>query len=287
MRFSTPLRYPGGKGRLARYVSDLIEMNNLTGGGYAEPFCGGAGIALSLLIAEKVSDIYLNDIDRSVYAFWYAVVEHNEELCQRIRETPVTLETWHAQKSVQKDKATADLLDLAFSTFFLNRTNRSGILNAGVIGGQNQTGKWKIGARYDKTTLIERIDLLRFYAKNIHVSNDDVGMFIGSRLPEVSQKCLVYFDPPYFRKADRLYTNHFSSNDHAQLASIIQDSVTQPWIVSYDNTPEIAELYNGRRQEAFPLSYSASAYSLGSELMIFKDGIDLPPTIYTTRSMVA
>lgn len=287
MIFSTPLRYPGGKGRLARYVADLIEANNLTGGGYAEPFCGGSGIALSLLIAERVNEIYLNDIDRSVYAFWHAVVHDNKEMCRRIKETPVTLDVWYIQKEIQRNKNTADILDLAFSTFFLNRTNRSGILTAGVIGGKSQEGKWKINARYDKEALINRIDLIGHYASSIYVSNDDVGSFVRNNLKDIPDKCLVYFDPPYYKKADRLYMNHFSQDDHRVLADIIQCEVSQPWIVSYDNTPEICDIYKNRRQEAFALSYSASSYSIGSELMIFKDELELPPMVYATRSLVA
>jgi len=287
MQFPTPLRYPGGKGRLAHYVAEIIELNELHGGGYAEPFCGGAGIALSLLFAEKVGHIYLNDIDRSVYAFWHTAVHQNEELCRRIQDTPVDMDTWHRQRAVQDAKESADLIDLGFSTFFLNRTNRSGILMGGVIGGKEQTGKWKIDARFVKKALIERVELLGYYANNITVSQADVANFIDKYVSKMPLNTLIYFDPPYFNKGQKLYQNHFAGKDHERLAEKIQSSVKQPWIVSYDNVDKISALYSSQDQEVFSLNYSAHLHTQGSELMVFKEGLDVPERVYTSRAMVA
>lgn len=287
MRFSTPLRYPGGKGRLANYIAEILEMNELVGGGYSEPFCGGAGIALSLLYAEKVNHIYLNDVDRAVYAFWHTAIHENERLCKLIKDTPVNMDTWLRQKEAQNHKETADLVDLGFSTFFLNRTNRSGILNAGVIGGKEQKGEWKIDARFKKENLIDRIELLGYYSDNIDITNIDVLEFIDKKTPKMPANTLIYFDPPYFKKGQKLYQNHFAGDDHANLAQKIKKSVSQPWIVSYDNVPQIAALYSDCEQEAFTLNYSANLHTRGSELMVFKDEIDAPSRIYTSRQMVA
>jgi len=287
MRFSTPLRYPGGKGRLANYIAEILDMNNLTGGCYAEPFCGGAGIALSLLYAEKVKQIHLNDSDRAVYAFWHSAVFENQRLCKLIKDTPIDMDTWYRQRDIQKNKENVDLIDLGFSTFFLNRTNRSGILTAGVIGGKAQEGKWKIDARFNKSALIERIELLGHYADSINVTQMDVLDFIEQISPKLPDNTLIYFDPPYFNKGQQLYKNHFIGEDHANLASKILTAVSQPWIVSYDNVEDISTLYSKCEQEIFSLNYSANKHTTGSELMIFKDEIVAPTRVYASRNMVA
>ena len=69
-RYKTPLRYPGGKQRLAPFIRELLTANNLLGTEYAEPYAGGAGIAMELLINGEVSRIHLNDKDYAVYCFW-------------------------------------------------------------------------------------------------------------------------------------------------------------------------------------------------------------------------
>ena len=146
MEFLSPLRYPGGKAKVADFVQCLIKENALLDGTYVEPYVGGGSVALSLLFNEYVRDIYINDKDISIYAFWYSVLHESEALCKLIKDTPINVETWHKLKEIQSNKENVDLLNLGFSTFFLNRTNRSGILKAGVIGGYDQTGNYKIDA---------------------------------------------------------------------------------------------------------------------------------------------
>lgn len=284
MNFSTALRYPGGKGRLTSYVSEIVDLNGIASGSYVEPFCGGAGVALNLLFAEKVNHIHLNDVDRSVYAFWHAVLHHNEMFIQKIINTDIDVKNWKKQKEIQERKESADIFELGFSTFYLNRTNRSGILKGGIIGGKNQDGKWKIDARFKKEKLIERIRLIRFYADDITIYNKDVIDLIDEDFPNLPINTLVYFDPPYFNKGQKLYENHFSKEDHQKLAVKIQENVDQHWIVSYDNVPDISELYKDRGQEVFSLSYSAHGHHKGSELMIFKDDLQTPDRVYSSRS---
>lgn len=163
-RFS-PLRYPGGKGKLAPYLSEVISLNNLEGGHYVEPFVGGAAVALQLLFSERVRHIHINDLDPCVYAFWHSVVYETDSMVARIRETKITVDSWLAAREVKRDWASHSLLDLGFSTFFLSRTNRSGILNGGIIGGLKQTGPWKIDCRFNKDDLISRIRRIGFFKR--------------------------------------------------------------------------------------------------------------------------
>jgi len=227
MSFYSPLRYPGGKAKVADYFKQVIKDNLLYDGIYVEPYAGGASVGLSLLLNEYVSKVVINDIDRSIFAFWYSVLNRTDEFCKLIDETPVTLETWKKQKKIQKNKYRYGLLKLGFSTFFLNRTNHAGILKAGVIGGQQQTGKWKIDARYNKTNLIERIKQIALYKDKIELYNMDAVELIKTLRKTLPKKTLFYLDPPYFVKGKDLYLNHYTEKDHENIMQEVKKITKQ------------------------------------------------------------
>ncbi len=167
-------------------------------------------------------------------------------------------------------------MELGFATFFLNRTNRSGILNAGVIGGKKQTGQWKIDARYNKDKLINTIRSIARLSDKITLTNLDVRVFIQEYVTELSKNSLVYLDPPYFHKGQKLYLNAFSPDDHILVAYSIKEHIRTPWMVSYDNTVEISNLYADYRQEIFSLNYTAANRYHGSEIIIYSDQLSIP-----------
>lgn len=263
----SPMRYPGAKWRLEKFVSSILKDNELEGGHYVEPYAGGASLALSLLFQGYVNEIHLNDLDRSIFAFWKVITEYPEEIIERIRSTPVTMDVWFAQQIIQANKQHADIFDLGFSTFFLNRTNRSGILTAGVIGGKAQTGNWKIDARFNKANLLERIKRISSFRSRIHVTNMEAMTFIKNGITSLPDKSFIYLDPPYYVKGRGLYMNAYKPEDHAQIASTILRDLNYPWMVSYDDVPEIRQLYEGINKECYVLRYSASKQRKGQEIV--------------------
>ena len=277
MEFTSPLRYPGGKGKITPFIKLIFKMNKLIDGCYVEPYAGGASVALSLLYSEYITKAYINDIDRSVYAFWYSVLNQTDELCRLIKNTPVNIEQWYLQREVQKFKESASLLELGFSTFFQNRANRSGIIKAGVIGGVKQTGKWKVDARFNKNDLIKRIERVALYKDRLIISNMDAIEFINEIRPQLPPKTLLYFDPPYYLKGKDLYENHYKYSDHQIVANLVNTLNNNfSWVVSYDNHPAIAELYTDFRSSTYWLNYSAASPSQGEEIIVFSDDLKLP-----------
>lgn len=252
----------------------LFLRNDLVGYNYVEPYAGGAGVALSLLYEEYASHIHINDLDHSVFALWYAVLNEPDELCQRIVNTAVTMEEWERQKQVQS-AADIDRVDLAFSTFFLNRTNRSGIIDGGVIGGKDQKGIWKLDARYNSDALIHRIQKVARYRNRITLTQMDAADYTREVIIDLPQETFTYFDPPYYVKGEGLYENSYLDEDHKEIAELIR-GVKQPWIVSYDAVPRILGLYEGLNRIAYSLSYSAADRYRGSEVMFFSSDIELP-----------
>lgn len=262
----SPLRYPGGKSKLTAYVLETLKLNNLIGGVYVEPFAGGAAISWYLLLEGHVEEVYINDLNPSVYAFWHSVINDTENLCSMIDETPVTIEQWRQQKAVQTSRY-ASLLKLGFSTFFLNRTNRSGILNAGAIGGMNQNGNYKIDCRFNKKDLINRIQKIGNKRSQICLTNLDGAEFISDVLPSVQLNSLINIDPPYYVKGKGLYQNFFEHEDHCRLFDSVKN-IKQPWMVTYDDTPEINEIYHEFNPTPFGLSYTAQEKRKGTEVII-------------------
>ena len=126
-RFPSPLRYPGGKGKVANFIKLLLLENDLLGAEYVEPYAGGASVALNLLFEGFVDHVHINDLDPSIYAFWKVVLDRPDEICQLVRSSPITIDEWQKQRDIQADPDAGELA-VAFSTFYMNRTNRSGII---------------------------------------------------------------------------------------------------------------------------------------------------------------
>lgn len=276
MKFSTPLRYPGGKGKLTEFIKLLFLNNNIIGGEYIEPYAGGSGIALNLLMDGYASTIHLNDLNPSVYAFWHSVVNEPDLFCKMIFDTPITMDEWYKQKNIQNNQTEHTKLELGFSTFFLNRTNRSGILLAGVIGGKEQKGKWKIDARFNKDDLINRIEKIALNQNKIKIYNLDAAKLITETLPAISQNSLIYLDPPYYVKGKGLYENHYLHEDHVAIAKLVKNNIKHKWVVSYDYTPEIIKMYKECNSINYGINYSAQNRYSGAEVMFFSKDLIIP-----------
>ena len=124
----SPLRYPGGKSKFYTYVKEILRYNNLLGETYMEPFAGGAGLALKLLLNKDVSRIIINDFDPAIYSFWYGILNETDEFCNRIYEIPLTINEWNRQRNIYMKMDIANEVELGFATFYLNRTNISGVI---------------------------------------------------------------------------------------------------------------------------------------------------------------
>lgn len=269
----SPLRYPGGKASLYPLIDGIIAANNLDRPTYVEPFAGGAGVALSLLMLEKVDRIVINDFDRAIYSFWKALLNDTEKFITTMMRTPVTVPEWRRQKKVYTNKRSA-YFSIGFATFFLNRTNRSGVLNAGPIGGHDQTGAWKIGARFNKKDLAARIRKIAFYKDKIELKNED-GILLAKRM--IGKKnTIVYLDPPYYIQGSRLYLNHYKERDHQNLAKLLNSKKSGHWLLTYDNVRQIRKLYPKRRINTFALNYHVRDSRKGSEILVISDDLKLP-----------
>ena len=275
----SPLRYPGGKARLADFLIEVMKYNSLNMPHYVEPYAGGAGAALRLLFEEYVETIAINDADPRIRCFWQAVTKQNDAFLQLLDESIVTVEEWRRQREIYKKRDLRKVLELGFSTFFLNRTARSGIIhNGGPIGGYDQNGNYKIDARYNRAQLARRIHRIGAYADRIEVTGDD-GLTLLKKLNRYrtrAKKTFVYLDPPYYVKSTDLYLNRFTNEQHTNLATYFRSRKNFPWVMTYDNVSEIRNLYSEFPQVCFNLSYSAYKRRQGQELLIYPRSLHVP-----------
>lgn len=276
----TPLRYPGGKSKLAAYVKAIIQANRLYDGEYVEPYAGGAGIALELLFQDYVEKIHINDYSEPVYAFWKSVLNNTEELCRLIKNTRLSVASWDRQKRIFSNPSKYDYVAVGFATFFLNRTNRSGILNGGIIGGRDQTGPWKIDARYNADELIFRVESIAQMKRRIRLTRSDALALLRFGLPKWQRKTLIYLDPPYYERGRELYYDYYEHENHRELSRFISANMSSRfWIASYDNVSPIRKLYADFRSIVYNVGYSAREAKVGKEVMFFSPKMEIPELV--------
>ena len=277
----TPLRYPGGKSQLAPFISRLLDFKPPSRNIYCEPFCGGAGVAMSMLMTSRCERVFLNDADPGIYSFWRAALTETDRLIGQMWDTPIDIPTWDHLRSVRRSKL-EELgpekysFELGFATFYLNRTNRSGIVEGGCIGGRSQTGAYRMDCRFNKETLQRKLEQLKRLSDRVSVDCTDASEYLRHRLPEIcaqhkvpEEELFIYLDPPYVGQGRNLYMNHMKTPEHVELRSILESSGLSRWVLSYDDCELIRDLYDGWDIREQPVRYTANNRRESTELFVF------------------
>jgi len=277
----SPLRYPGGKAGLAPFITDILDLNDLRGVAYFEPYAGGAGAALSLLVENVVNHIFINDADWRIYSFWKTILNDSEWFVEKIMKTRLDLDEWCSHREIVLNPSGHAIQDVGFSTFYMNRCNRSGVLSGGPIGGYEQKGEWRLDVRFTKSTLVKRVLEIAKINDCISISNDDAVDFLKSKLPKGRgrKRAFVYLDPPYVIKGQRLYMNAYEPSDHSEIARYVGTQKLLPWVMSYDDAELVRNLYKRQQIGFLPIYYSLQEKRSANELVIAPHHVRLPRTI--------
>lgn len=274
--YYSPLRYPGGKSKLSPFIKLLIEKSGHIGGTYIEPFAGGAGIALDLLSNDIVSEIVINDLDKGVYSFWKSILEQPNRFVEDIYNVPLTVDEWDRQKDIYYTKSQKYSYELGFATFYLNRTNRSGIIKGGIIGGRQQDGKWRMDVRFNRPVLAQKVLEISKRSEHIHLYNKDISSFLNNYVSKYYNNAFIYFDPPYYEKGKELYMNFFNYEDHVRIRDEIDSLKNIDWVITYDNCKPILELYGEHVCRYIECIYSVATKRTEKEVVVFKDESMIP-----------
>lgn len=273
------MRYPGGKACLSSFLTDILDLNELRHASYFEPYAGGAGAALTLLLNGVVSEININDADPRIFSFWNSILAETDRFLEQIAEVPLNIAQWQMERAICEKPAGHTTFEIGFAAFYMNRCNRSGVLaGAGPIGGMEQKGKWKLDVRFNRETLAGRVRDIATKREQLHVTQLDAIEFLKRRLPcgHARGNGFVYLDPPYVNKAERLYMNAYEAKNHREIARYLQAQRCLPWVMSYDDTPLIRELYREQHVFSLPIQYSLQAKRTARELLICPHRVYLP-----------
>ena len=270
MEALSPLRYPGGKGQMYSKIEHIIKANSLTDKTYVEPFAGGFAIGITLLKNGIVTKAIINDYDYHIYAFWKAVFNASDALIEKIKATPLTILEWKKQREIYNACDRRAYIQVAFATLYLNRTNFSGVLKGGPIGGQDQKGNYKLDCRFPKERICAMVDEISKLKNSIEVYNLDAEELILNVLKPIQNQLFINFDPPYVRKGKALYTNFYNRENHQSLRDCIVQNLSCDWIMTYDDDELIRTAYNDCNLLNFSLGYSAKEHRTGNELFISK-----------------
>lgn len=267
VQLKNPLRYPGGKSALAPVIGAIAEKCGFAGLPLYEPYAGSAAISISMVSNQLAPHAFISEKDPLLYAFWKCVFGNPTKLIARIRRAEVSLKTWHKlQPLLLLREVNESELDLyAFTALFFNRTNFSGVIHTGPIGGQTQGSDYAIDCRFNKPELIERIELLSRLGDRFTVEQRDAVAQIrklGSR-----KRVLFYVDPPYFLQGRKLYRHYYSLGGHSDLARGLRDAKF-PWILSYDKHDVIENLYEGFHNVHREFRYTSRIPKRENELLI-------------------
>ncbi|MDU4642098.1 MAG: DNA adenine methylase [Negativicoccus massiliensis] len=275
-RTYSPLRYPGGKTQLSRFVMQVLEINKLDNIVYVEPFAGGFGAGLELLFKNKVKSVIINDYDIAIYSIWYAILNETARFVEDINNIRITIQEWEIQKNIYNKSLEEKIYsyELAFATFFLNRTNRSGIITGGPIGGKNQNGNYKLGCRFNKNDLIRKIVRISGYKDKIQLYNMEANEFIDKIiLRHNPNETFTFFDPPYYEQGKNLYTNFFEHDNHVNLRKKIELLKEYFWILTYDNQKEILDIYEDYDKYLYSINYYAANVKKAKEILIHSNRV--------------
>lgn len=288
----TPLRYPGGKGKVTCFVNHLLDLNDAHGT-YVEPFAGGAGVAVNLLLFDRVDRVVINDLDPGVNSFWWALKHEPDKLISLIRQVPFDIHTTREEFGIEERRAywkkihdryftdnDRGQLEIGFDFFMLNRMNVSGIIKGGPIGGHAQDGKYDISVRFNRDDLIHRIERIAERSDSIIVSNDEASHFckkvFSGRFDLDPDDTFMFIDPPYYGQGRNLYNSYATNIIHELVCEqLLEHGKEYKWILTYDDAPYIRDLYDDERVNGYRygITYSANRHGTFNELLYAPRGL--------------
>ncbi|MGV2292095.1 DNA adenine methylase [Trinickia sp. YCB016] len=267
--FLNPLRYPGSKARSIEFFAEIARRNDLVGREIVEPYAGSGAVSFGLLERKLVSRAMFFERDPLVFSFWHCVFHRCQELIDAVLAVEVTLDTWHRLDVLRNvdDVNNNNIVQLGLAGLFFNRTNFSGVIHAGPIGGQSQTSDYSISCRFNKADLVKRIRDASSFGDRVSVFFGDAVHALEDAKSVNNENRFFYVDPPYFEQGRKLYRYHYRFGDHERLAGVLADA-SYDWVLSYDSHAVIDFLYSDHYKFRHVFRYSSKAHKMEEELVI-------------------
>lgn len=263
------------------FAQETLRLNGARGGTWVEPFAGGGGLALSLLGRGAVGRVVLNDTDDGVRSFWEAVLNEPDRVARDVATVPLTVAEWDRWRAVRERGGTG--YEAGFAAFYLNRTNRGGVIDgAGVIGGRAQRGAYGMACRFPRAALVQKVRAIAAVRDRVEVRGEDGVAVIVRAAEDDPRGTFLFVDPPYWHKGPNLYGPPFGPHDHARLASALK-AVRGPWIATYDRCEPVSALYRDRRVYEMEGALPPGSVPRDAEVVVVSKGMAVPDRLRQRR----
>ena len=244
MKYTTPLRYPGGKSRAIKFLSQHLPKIE----SYREPFLGGGSMALYVTQTYPNTDVWVNDLYYPLYAFWVTLRDHGQQLCDDLRELKTELgESYDAHRMAcddAKDKLNNDLYESGFNFYVANKCSFSGLTANSSFSKQASRANFTFRG-------IDKLPALSELIQGWRITNQSYEELLYGR------NAFVFLDPPYAIK-DNLYGNKgdmHKSFDHEWFAAQACASDNK-CMITYNSELFIKDRFPDWYQKDWDLTYT-------------------------------
>ena len=244
MKYTTPLRYPGGKSRAIKFLSQHLPKIE----SYREPFLGGGSMALYVTQTHPNTDVWVNDLYYPLYAFWVTLRDHGQQLCDDLRELKTDLgESYDAHRMAfddAKDKLNNDLYESGFNFYVANKCSFSGLTANSSFSKQASRANFTFRG-------IDKLPALSELIQGWRITNQSYEELLYGR------NAFVFLDPPYAIK-DNLYGNKgdmHKSFDHEWFAAQACASDNK-CMITYNSELFIKDRFPDWYQKDWDLTYT-------------------------------
>ena len=273
----TPLRYPGGKTWLLDYVKAFARFHKLSSTTIVEPYGGSASISVGLIRSQLVTDATVCERDPLIVAFWNVAIHRNEELIEYLSSLEINMETWYGlRRYLDLEKTNLqNELEAAGAFLFFNRTNYSGIIKGGPLGGKKQLSKYKLNCRFNKGRIADKIRSLKALEDKLKIIQIDGLEYMKNHALQSPDNVFFYVDPPYYGAGKDLYRFYFTDFDHQQLSAFLTGTEI-PWLLSYDDAEFIRNLYQKKSNLPVYTDYQSGHLRRGVKELLISNYV-IPP----------
>ncbi|OKH19463.1 modification methylase [Hydrococcus rivularis NIES-593] len=261
----SPLRYPGGKSRAINKIIPHIPLNITE---YREPFVGGGSVFLAIkqLFGARIKLYWINDLNYDLCCFWTYARDELESLVDAVTKIKHKytdgreLFNYYTREDLKLSN-----FDRAVRFFVLNRITFSGTVDS---GGYSQQA---FERRFTDSS-IDRLRKLSSCLLSTHITASDYEKLLF----QDGDGVFIFLDPPYFSaKKSKLYGIKgalHTSFDHQRFATNMR-KCQHRWLITYDDSPEIRELFSFAKIAEWTLQYGMNNYKQefaaeGQELLI-------------------
>ncbi|KZX12804.1 DNA adenine methylase [Methanobrevibacter curvatus] len=204
------LKWAGGKRQLIEKIENILPSNIRKSkkiDQYFEPFLGGGAIFFHLSTNYKIKESFIYDINKELILVYNTIKNDSDELINELSYIEENFSKLNDEKRKEfylntRKSFNHDLIDFDFNTFskkhikrasqtiFLNKTGFNGLFRL------NKKGEFNVPmGRYKNPKICDfkNISNVSKILKNVKIFNKS---FLDSER-FISEKSLVYLDPPY------------------------------------------------------------------------------------------